>query len=897
MPPVSEKLLPFVAECDLLTVAWSTELRNTSPQTALYADSLLGGDPAAIEQLKYLSAAELLQLAHALSTLFQLYNLAEDNHRLRRIRSYSTKSGVPEPGTFTDLFLRLKKEGKSATEVQRIFEQMSIRIVFTAHPTEVRRKSVVRHLTAIARLMEDKELHIPVLEEREQIEEDIASHIRLLLQTFDIRTRKPTPYDEVRDVWAHLGVLWETVPAMVRRFEKTLSSIYPELASFTPTLFTFASWIGVDADGNPSITTGTMRYAAETFRRITLSRLITETETLLRELTLSIELVKTPELLAQAIVQIEARLPQTVTAMGSRYSREPFRRMLALITERLAQTLRLLPPDPAVLGIRNMRLVDEGLVEAPYTSAAELSAELDMLHHCLIHVTGKQNRQLNSIRVMVKTFGLNFASLEHRVHANDLRGVYQHLMPPTGAGSVDDFMIACARENRQVDLNGLDAKSKAVVERFIGLGEIRRTFGQNAIDTLIISGTQGVAEIYGAAHLSSLTGCESEGLTPLRIVPLFETLPDLSHSPDVIDELLSDPIWMDRVARLNGWQEVMLGYSDSGKDAGIVASTIALHKAPSAIRVVAEKHNVKIRFFHGRGGTVARGGGPLFKMLTATPDGVASGEWKITEQGEMIATRYSHPELTGRLFERLVTATVTAMHHPVPESFTDVVSQLSIRSEAVWREMVYNNDRFINFFLQASPINELNALNIGSRPAKRSDTTRVEDLRAIPWVFAWMQNRLVFPGWYGFGSAVQTIKENPTQWADIKGQFATHPLLQTLISKLMIVLSMVDFSAAEPFIALTEPTQSAGVLDRIKEEYKLTTTAVRELAIGDPLKTMPLLNASYRIRTKPLVGLAIIEAELLRRLREENNSTVETALMNGLLQTIIGVAAGMRNTG
>ncbi len=885
---VFERQKLFIGECEYLESVWREKLVLLYPALDDFVTSMQTGKFLSIDALN-LSAEQLYQLSHAISTLFQLWNLAEDRHRLRRILIHRSVDSRPESGTIAAW---REQSNLSDPEIRNTLANIDLRIVFTAHPTEVRRKSVMRHLQNISRAMTEREQS----SERYRLipEHRISSMIATLLQTGDIRSEVVTPIDEMRDLELQLPMMWETLSVFRR---SAIAALGEANDSFEPSRLPqirFGCWVGVDADGNPNITPATMWYAAITLRKLAFTHLTDELEHLAEDATSSLGLAVFPEQLFAFESDLAGRAPLSTSKLGNRYRREPIRRILEIILERLK-----LSSEEIQLNPNNRWQYAPTPNEEQYRSPDELDHDLKTIAELCFPLESGLSEALTQFRYNLRQFGFHFATLEHRLHANDIMNCFRKVLATPDAPDqeirqiIGDWYRTSVSPKVDWDLLANDP----IVLRLIALSEIRLTFGPEALDTIIISGTEQSEELFGLTILLDHFTSKANSLPPIRISPLFETTKDLSSAPTILDKMFAEPHWRDRLTKLDNTQDVMLGYSDSGKDGGIVAATLALDSAARRIQAVGSKNNLAVRLFHGRGGSIARGGGPLYQAIVSSPASVGTGTWKLTEQGEMIATRYTHPILAARVLERLVAGTAVALTATqVPEPPEEITSEFAREAEKRWRELVYRNDDFPAFFAAISPVNELQALRIGSRPAKRQNSSRIEDFRAIPWVFGWQQNRLLLPAWFGFGTAAKFTAKNPELWNIVKHQFQTHPLLQSLVTKLTITTALVDFQAAESFYQLDQ-NENERLQHELKDEYEETLRFLVELNTADPLVRLPLFQTSLTMRAYHLRALALIEAELLRRLRFQTDESVEAFVQMGLLQTIIAVAAGMRNTG
>ncbi|MDK9699033.1 MAG: phosphoenolpyruvate carboxylase [bacterium] len=882
-----KKTTPFLNDSLQLYELWQKQIERLYPELSPVIFALTASEQT-ISNLHDYSASDLYRISHAVSTLFQLYNLAEEHHRLRRIGAH--RSSKPEKGTFA----ALAPQESLLEELQKV----NVRIVFTAHPTEVRRPALLREWRQIAQLLADSERNDFTNEQHQLLRDNLAASIQSLLVTGDVRTNEVTPYHEIRDLWSQLSNVWQASEALFHRIRLAVPSSLATEAPLSP--LSFGCWVGSDADGNPNITAETMQYAADTLRRMALSRYLTSCETIRSQLTINAGLLDIAPAIGEWLSLTEHRMPKTTSRIGQRYREEPFRRAFTFICERISDTLKQLPEDESLHGYEIVRTIPPREIELPYTTASELENDLIAIRNSLHATLQSHYLPIEQLLFQVRNFGFHYASLEHRIHAKDVIECFQLLWQPENASlSVEQILFRIRETVNRCEAISVEAIAEhRVIKRLRKAAGLRRAYGSKTLDTVILSGTSQVEELLGLSLLLDACQVDANEPEPIRVVPLFETLPDLQHAPVFLNELFSLPYWQTKLQVAHRIQEVMLGYSDSGKDAGIVAANLALDQAAREIHAAGERNQVAIQFFHGRGGTVARGGGFLYQSIVASLHGVGDGHWKLTEQGEMIATRYGDPALAVRVIEQMLVATIEArtLQSTISSNAALEFEELSVLSEKAWRALVYEKPDFAQFFAIASPVGELSALRIGSRPAKRTPGGDISMLRAIPWNFAWLQNRINLTGWYGAGTALNAIRHQPELWHGFLAALPHTPILQLLIQKLRISLWLSDWNAAE-FYLHRVPEEHRAYITRIRNEFDDLKTVLEELQEHLPAKSYAIFHASRAVRVAPLRGLAAIQSELIDRFRNQTNTTVETMLQRALLQSFIGVSAGLRNTG
>jgi phosphoenolpyruvate carboxylase len=721
----------------------------------------------------------------AFALYFQLANVAEQQHRIRRRRAYAEEERVL-PESLEESFSRIP----AGEPVERVFLQL----VLTAHPTEAARRTVLAsHLRIAAHLGELDDAPY----RREAIEDELAAEITTLWQTDEVRSHRPRVVDEIRN--GH----WFFEQSLIDAAEQLLAD-YRRHAPDAPAPLRFGTWIGGDADGNPNAGADTVHEALERARTLLRHRYRDEVRELAATIGISSRLTPVdPELLA-SIERDELELPAYASAIGDQNVDEPYRRKLSFMWRRLDADA--------------------------YESVEDLAADLELLDRSLRAHRGARiaDGALASLRRRVEIFGLHLAKLDLRVHARET-------------------------EERTRDL--LDAAAAA-----------RARHGSQALDTLIVSGTSSAQDVRRVRDLSA---------EPLSLVPLFESVEDLRAAPQIYEELL------DTV----GCTEVMVGYSDSAKDAGYLAAQWEIRKALVALAAVARRRAAQLTVFHGRGGSAGRGGGPTYAAILAQPQGEPPGRLKLTEQGETIAFKYGLPGLAQANLESALAATLLAAFTEEPEVDTSLVAALADRSHAVYRSLV-DDSGFVDFFRAFTPVDELALLNIGSRPARRPDgADYLASLRAIPWVFAWTQNRCVLSSWYGCGTA---FVESDVD--ELRALYRDWPFFRTLVQNLEMTLAKASIEIAHEYLVLVT---DARLWEPIAAEHTRTVAAVLEIVEADELLDRhPVVQRSIRLRNPYVDPMNAIQVELLRRYRLGDDAVVPP-----LLRSIAGIAAGLRNTG
>ena len=867
-----------------------------------------GGDARAgaslASTLRALDPDAVMTVVRAFTQFSQLANIAEDRHHIRRRRAHRIGGSRPQNGSIALAAQRACAAGVTSAQLTALLADGLVMPVLTAHPTEVQRKSILDAHIEIARLLDERDRVRQTAEEVAAGEAALRRVILILWQTRMLRAARLTVEDEIDNALSFYSYTFlAAIPRLVEEMDVELHARYRSRLP-APRMLRMGSWIGGDRDGNPFVTHATLAYAVEKQSALALGHYLEEAHALGRELSLSLQRVDiSPEL---------KRLADAADDGSEQRRDEPYRRSLIGIYARLAATsMALGHGDP----LRRPRAAAQ-----PYTSSAEFVSDLDTMTESLrTHGSARiVNGRLMRLRHAAEAFGFHLASVDLRQHSAVHEAVVAELAGRSGAqaGYAElseeakiAFLVAelgTARLLRSpfVPYGELAAKELAI---FDTARSIQQRFGPAALPTCIISNTGSVSDVLEAAVLLREAGLLRPGEPPtldLNIAPLYETIDDLRRAGAMMDRLLQLPAYRALVASRGNLQEVMLGYSDSNKDGGYVTSNWELYRATLDLVRVCERHSVKLRLFHGRGGTVGRGGGPSYDAILAQPPGSVNGQIRITEQGEVIASKYSDPEIGVRNLETLVAATLEAsLLKPAPGAaerpeWRAAMEEISQHSFAAYRALVYETPGFVEFFRDVTPIGEIAELNIGSRPAARRASNRIEDLRAIPWVFSWSLSRIMLPGWYGFGTAVEAfLAKGPVKNLRLLREMqARWPFFRVMLANMDMLLAKTDLGIASRYARLAHDQKRAtALLRRIEDEQALSIRHLfaiertRELLAGNPT-----LARSIRNRRPYIDPLNHLQIELLRRLRAGDSSD---RVKRALLITINGIAAGLRNSG
>ncbi|WP_434624754.1 phosphoenolpyruvate carboxylase [Azospirillum sp. B2RO_4] len=854
--------------------------------------------------LNSLSPPQTARVVRAYSFFSHLANIAEDQHHIRRTRAHALAGSSPREGTMAHALDEAAKAGVTTQQLKEFFDGALVSPVLTAHPTEVQRKSILTVQMAVAKLLAERD-HGPMTPEEEETNlESLQRAVLTLWQTAILRATKLAVTDEVANGLTFYDYTFlREMPRFYAQLEDHLRKTDPSWATTElPSFLRMGSWIGGDRDGNPFVTAPVLRQAMRMQSTRALQFYLDELHTLGSELSLSTRVIDVSEPLRQ----LAERSPDP----SPHRKLEPYRRAISGIYARVAATLRTLD------GLEAPR---HAVGDAPpYLTPEEFGADLDIIDRSLT-VNGSAalaKGRLRHLRRAVDLFGFHLASIDLRQNSDVHERSVAELLSFADADvdykslSEDERIELLVREletNRPLASRYADYSEETNSELDIlrTAADARARFGADAVVNCVISKTDGVSDILEVAVLLKEAGLlrPKEKALDLNIAPLFETIGDLRNCAATMDRLLSIPTYRRFLESRGNLQEVMLGYSDSNKDGGFLTSGWELYKAEIALVEVFAKHGVRLRLFHGRGGSVGRGGGPSYQAILAQPAGAVQGAIRITEQGEVIAGKYSNPEVGRRNLETLAAATLeaTLLHPesaaPCTDLFLQTMEELSEHAFKAYRGLVYDTEGFEKYFWESTVIGEIANLNIGSRPASRKKSTSIEDLRAIPWVFSWAQCRLMLPGWYGFGSAVKAyLAQHPDGMERLRAMHRDWGFFSTLLSNMDMVLSKSNIAIASRYAGLvSDPALRDAIFSRIRAEWQDSIDAL--LAITGQtalLENNPLLARSIRNRFPYLDPLNHVQVELLKRHRTSDSGE---QIARGIHLTINGIAAGLRNSG
>lgn len=854
--------------------------------------------------LNSLSHNRTNQIIRAYSYFSHLANIAEDQHHVRRSRAHAMAASAPREGTIARALKLVREAGLGTNDLQNFFASALVCPVLTAHPTEVRRKSTIDREMELAQVLALRDRQHLTPEEMAASEEALRRAILTLWQTSILRRNRLKVIDEVINGLSYYDyTFFQELPRFYAALEDQLAAMDPVWSTLElPSFLRMGSWIGGDRDGNPFVTADALRQALSLQSRQAIGFYLEEIHQLGSELSLDGRYVSVSEQLQ--------KLADASPDHSPHREAEPYRRAISGIYAQLAATAKAFGYGDAV-----RHAVSEAL---PYESAEELFGDLSILHRSLTaNGSGALSRgRLRKLRRAVDVFGFHLASLDLRqnsdVHERVIDELFEKAAPGTGYVDLSEtdrvaLLLEELRTARPLTSPYLEYSPETASEIAImhAAADAHRRYSKIAVPNYVISKASDPSDILEVALLLKEAGLlrPREGEMSVDIIPLFETIDDLRNCGRVMDDLFSMPDYMRLLRSRNQAQEVMLGYSDSNKDGGFLTSGWELYKAEIELVEVFKRHGVRLRLFHGRGGSVGRGGGPSYQAILAQPGGAVQGAIRITEQGEVIAGKYSNPELGRRNLEILAAATLeTSLLHtgsPAPrDAYLEAMEELSDGAYKAYRGLVYETEGFERYFWESTVIGEIAHLNIGSRPASRTNSRRIEDLRAIPWVFGWAQCRLMLPGWYGFGSAVNAYLEaHPdTGLTLLQEMHREWPFFEALLSNMDMVLAKSNIAIASRYAKLVEDEQLRdAIFPRIRKEWqdsiaKLLTITGQESLLG----RNPLLARSIRNRFPYLDPLNHLQIELLKRHR---GGDVDERVVQGIHLSINGIAAGLRNSG
>lgn len=852
------------------------------------------------------------QVIRAFAIYFQLVNIAEQNHRIRRKRDYERSAGeAVQPGSIESAIVELKNKNLPLNEVQELLSGISLELVMTAHPTEAMRRAVLDVHKRIANEMMELDNPSLTYRERERLREQLRNEVLTLWQTDELRDRKPTVIDEVRNgMYFFHETLFNVLPDVYDELERCLAKYYPEQKWHVPTYLRFGTWIGGDRDGNPSVTADITWRTLNMQRNLVIHKYETLLKALMRKMSFSTTIVKVnPELLESIEQEREAVELRTVDRWTNDH--EPYRIKITYMIQKL----------------QNMREEKFKGTSQRYHQVSEFIADLQLIDRSLRHHYADfvADTHLKKLIRQVELFGFYLAALDVRQHSQEHENAMTEVLAKAG---VTDRYNELGEEEKIELLHGLLSDSRPLLHATASLSEgtkecleVYRTihraqeeFGDSCITTYLISMTRGASDLLEVMVFAKEAGLvrrtpEGKLVSSIQSAPLFETIDDLHAAPAIMKTLFDLPVYREAVAARGDMHEIMLGYSDSNKDGGMVTANWELRVALNKITETAGDYGVKLKFFHGRGGALGRGGMPLNRSILAQPPHTIGAGIKITEQGEVLTSRYSMEGIAYRSLEQATSALVKAAYlakHPTLDQSADaqweeILPSISETAQTKYQDLIFRDPGFMTFFKESTPLSEVGELNIGSRPSKRKNSERFEDLRAIPWVFAWTQSRYLLPAWYAAGTAFeQYVAGDPAKLETLRRMYRDYSFFATLVDNLQMALAKADLLIARQYADMIKDDEiRTRIFTLVQEEYDLTKRILLEITGQEEiLDNVPVIQESIRLRNPYVDPLSYLQVQLLSELRQRRDEGEDdTELLREVLLTINGIAAGLRNTG
>ncbi|SDY14090.1 phosphoenolpyruvate carboxylase [Salimicrobium album] len=843
------------------------------------------------------------QVIRAFSIYFHLVNIAEQNHRIRRRREYQLREDMSvQPFSLESAVQNLKENDYSKDVIQETLDKLSLELIITAHPTEATKRTVLEIQKRIATLLKQLDESRLTRREREGVMDSLQNEVTVLWQTEELRERKPTVMDEVRNGLYYFDhTLFDVLPDIHQELEHQLEANYPEEEWSVPDFLHFGSWIGGDRDGNPNVTPDVTWETLHKHRNLILKKYEDSLVDLMKRFSQSLAYIQVSGDLMQSIEREETWLPEDKVW---KVEKEVYRRKFAVILERLRQV---------------------GQSETGYRNADEMLNDLSLIQeNALRHQP--ESRELKSLRKLIRQvslFGFHLATLDVRNHSGEHEIAISELLQKVGitddystlseadkTGILEDVL----KDPRPLSLLNEDYSetTRQIMNVFHMIRDAHKEFGKRSIEVYLISMTESVSDLLEVLVLAKEAGiyrlhADGSVESDLDVAPLLETVDDLVAGPDIIKTLFEMEVFSKHLEKRGNHQEIMLGYSDGSKDGGTLTANWRLYKAQVEIHEMAREYNIGLKFFHGRGGSLGRGGGPLHRSLLSQPVETLGDGVKITEQGEVLSSRYMLRDIAYRSLEQGASTLLEGAANVSKESeqgfhrensWEEAMEEISDVSLKTYQSLVFGDKDFISYFNEATPLNELSELNIGSRPMKRKDSSKFENLRAIPWVFAWTQSRQLLPGWFAAGSGLADYRDRADENLELLRQmYENWPFFRSTINNLQMALTKADIQTAREYKSLVKDEEvGERIFSTIVDEYERTKEVLLQITEDDELLDhQPTIQDSVRLRNPYVDPMNFLQVELIKELRETENPGDE--LLKEVLLTISGVAAGLRNTG
>jgi phosphoenolpyruvate carboxylase len=874
-------------------------------------------EQALAARIESLDTIQAERVARAFSIYFDLVNIAEDRQRVRVLRDREReRSPQPIGESLAAGIAELKSLGLSAAEVQQALDRLSVELVFTAHPSEAKRRSIRAKLRRMRHSLQELDRGDLLPRERSAYESDLHSELDVLWQTEFLRPTRPTVLDEVERGLSIMPRLWEAVPQVHASLRRGLAASYPGASFRVPPFLTFGSWMGGDRDGNPFVTADVTERTLLRLRAAAIDRHLDWCVRLHDLLTISLHAASGASPLVERLDALATAWPDLAAVLAPLAPHETYRRWIRMIRFRLERARTSSLAEPAAV--------------AAYGSGAELEADVALLVEALDHDHGLADQSPATHWLdLVRTFGLHMTRLDVRQDARAYSDIMGEILAATGRVADAATWTTLDEPARQALLvGGMAGQSESpadgvrnmpfdmhadvltplaadTLRLFEVLHRAMARFGPECIGTAIISLTRSPADVLAVLWLwrwargQAAARGEKIAASDLDIVPLFEKINDLAHAHETLSAILDEPSYRQHLAGRGDRQIVMVGYSDSTKDGGYLAACCGLQAAQSSLHVTAAARGVSLTFFHGRGGSLGRGGGPAARGILSLPPETLDGSLRLTEQGEVLAERYDDTEVACRHLEQVSWATLVAssVRRSEPRrEWTDVAARMAERSWTVYRELV-DQPGFIKYFSETTPIDDIETLPIASRPSRRRGERTLDDLRAIPWVFAWTQSRCMIPAWYGLGTALVEVKyDDRHAWQNVCDMYRQWPFFQATIDNATLALAKADMYIAQRYSELVDDAAiRRPIWQRIAAERDRTRQAILDIVGGgELLATTPWFQRSIEARNPYIDPLNLIQIEFMRRRRQRPD---DESLRDLLRLCVQGIAAGMRTTG
>ncbi|TDL31252.1 phosphoenolpyruvate carboxylase [Jeotgalibacillus sp. S-D1] len=856
------------------------------------------------EEIRLLKPPMREQVIRAFSIYFHIINIAEQNHRIRRFRQYQlAEDGAIQPASIESAVAYIKENNFSPEVIQQVVNDLSIELIITAHPTEATKRTVLEVQKRISLLLRDFDNPSLTKKERRKLDDSLFNEITALWQTDELRHRKPTVLDEVKNGLYYFDqTLFNVLPAIHQELEDKLEDYYPDIEWKVPNFLHFGSWIGGDRDGNPHVTPEITWETLKLQRSLTLKKYDTSLVDLMKRFSQSTTRIDVNESLVQSVKQEEAKYLNESEAWP--VEGEIYRRKFAVMLKRLREV---------------------GKSELGYQHAEELLDDLTLIKEDA-EQHQPSNRKLKTIRKLIRQvqlFGFHLATLDIRNHSGEHEAAITEILKVVG---ITDDYAALSEEEKLATLQNVlkdprpvtllqedySKETQEVFNVFQMINKAHNEFGRRSIEVYLISMTQSASDLLEVLLLAKEAGIyrlHADGTVEshLHVAPLLETVDDLVAGPNIMKTLFEMDIYRSHIEKRGNHQEIMLGYSDGSKDGGTLTANWKLFRAQQEIHEMARGYNVALKFFHGRGGSLGRGGGPLNRSIQSQPGETLGHGVKITEQGEVLSSRYLLGDIAYRNLEQAASALLQAsakalqqsvQGHVLPEKWEEAITHSSEIALSKYQSLVFGDPDFLTYFKQATPLGELGALNIGSRPMSRKGSQRFEDLRAIPWVFAWTQSRQMLPAWYAAGSGLNSYaSQSDDHLKTLQDMYQNWPFFQSTINNLQMALLKADLTTAKEYLHLVQDhTIAERIFGEISHEYETTKEVLLRITGNEELLDhTPAIKESVYRRNPYVDPLNFLQVDLIQKMRETDDQSDQ--LLTEVLLTINGVAAGLVNTG